>query len=253
MRLFPRLAIAVALIVVSSRGVSATEVAVLRNGFTIRHERHEQAGDMTRLYLTEAPGSYVDVPTNQVVGFEADDYVPPAQQVSETIPAPAPALGEVVRAAADRNKIDPALIMSVIRSESAFRTNAVSVKGARGLMQLMPQTALQLGVMNPLDPIANVEGGTLYLRQLLDRYNNDLVKALAAYNAGPERVDQYGGVPPYAETRAYVTEIVRDFNRQKLAERRVAAAPGIGQKGSPASKTDASSSRLPILPASGTE
>jgi soluble lytic murein transglycosylase-like protein len=252
MRLFPKLGIAVALIVVSGGGISATEVAVLRNGFTIRHERREQAGDMTRLYLAEAPGSYVDVPTDQVVGFEADDYLPPAQ-VLKVIPAPAPALGEVVRLAAGRNKIDPALIMSVIRTESAFRANAVSAKGARGLMQLMPQTALQLGVMNPLDPIANVEGGTLYLRQLLDRYNNDLVKALAAYNAGPERVDQYGGVPPYAETRAYVTEIVRDFNRQKLAERRVAAAPGIGQKGSPASKTDASSSRLPILPGSGTE
>jgi soluble lytic murein transglycosylase-like protein len=241
----------VALLVVTSGSVSATEVAVLRNGFTIRHERHEQAGDMTRLYLTEAPGSYVDVPTDQVVGFEADDYAPPAQ-VSEAIPASAPVLGEVVRAAADRNKIDPALIMSVIRSESAFRANAVSPKGARGLMQLMPQTASRLGVMNPLDPIANVEGGTLYLRQLLDRYNNDLVKALAAYNAGPGRVDQYGGLPPYAETRAYVTEIVRDFNRQKLAERRVPATPGVGRKG-PLTKTDARSSRLPILPASGAE
>jgi hypothetical protein len=252
MSLFLKLGIAVVLIVVSGGGISATEVAVLRNGFTIRHERREQAGDMTRLYLAEGPGSYVDVPTDQVVGFEADDYLPPAQ-VLKVIPAPAPALGEVVRVAAGRNKIDPALIMSVIRTESAFRANAVSAKGARGLMQLMPQTASQLGVMNPLDPIANVEGGTLYLRQLLDRYNNDLVKALAAYNAGPERVDQYGGVPPYAETRAYVTEIVRDFNRQKLAERRVLAAPGIGQKGSLTSKTDASSSKLPILPASGTE
>jgi len=242
----------VALLVVTSGSVSATEVAVLRNGFTIRHERHEQAGDMTRLYLTEAPGSYVDVPTDQVVGFEADDYVPPAQ-VSVAIPASAPALGEVVRVAADRNKIDPALIMSVIRSESAFRANAVSAKGARGLMQLMPQTASRLGVTNPLDPIANVEGGTLYLRQLLDRYNNDLVKALAAYNAGPGRVDQYGGLPPYAETRAYVTEIVRDFNRQKLAERRVPTAPGVGRKGPLTSKTDASGSRLPILPASGAE
>jgi hypothetical protein len=252
MKLFPKLGIAVALIVVSGGGVSATEVAVLRNGFTIRHERREQAGDVTRLYLAESPGSYVDVPTDQVVGFEADDYLPPAQ-APKVIPAPAPALGEVVRVAAGRNKIDPALIMSVIRSESAFRANAVSTKGARGLMQLMPQTASQLGVMNPLDPIANVEGGTLYLRQLLDRYNNDLVKALAAYNAGPGRVDQYGGVPPYAETQAYVTEIVRDFNRQKLAERRVPAAPGVGRKGSLTSKTDASSSRLPILPASGTE
>jgi soluble lytic murein transglycosylase-like protein len=94
---------------------------------------------------------------------------------------------------------------------------AVSPKGAQGLMQLMPKTASQLGVHNAFDPQANVEGGTRYLRELLERYNFDLVKALAAYNAGPHRVEQYGGVPPYYETKAYVARIVRDFNRRKLA------------------------------------
>ena len=89
-------------------------------------------------------------------------------------------------------------------------------------MQLMPKTASQLGVANPFDPQANVDGGTKYLRELIERYNFDLVKALAAYNAGPQRVEQYGGVPPYRETRAYVARIVRDFNKKKLAQQKLA-------------------------------
>jgi membrane-bound lytic murein transglycosylase MltF len=92
-------------------------------------------------------------------------------------------------------------------------------------MQLMPQTASQLGVANSFDPNANVEGGTRYLRELLEKYNFDVVKALAAYNAGPKRVDQYRGVPPYYETHAYIARIIRDFNRQKLAEN-----PALGRK-----------------------
>jgi len=110
----------------------------------------------------------------------------------------------------------------VIRAESGFNSKAVSRKGAVGLMQLMPGTASQLGVKNPFDPSANVEGGSRYLRDLLDRYNLDLVKALAAYNAGPQRVQQFGGVPPYYETQAYVARIIRDFNRQKQAEKKAA-------------------------------
>ncbi len=91
-------------------------------------------------------------------------------------------------------------------------------------MQLMPGTASKLGVSNAFDPSANVEGGTRYLTELLQRYNFDVIKALAAYNAGPLRVQQYGGVPPYHETRAYVARIVRDYNRKKIAQRKAAAA-----------------------------
>lgn len=90
-------------------------------------------------------------------------------------------------------------------------------------MQLMPQTASRLGVANSFDPKANVEGGTSYLRMLLERYNFDIIKALAAYNAGPQRVEQYRGVPPYHETQAYVARIIREFNRRKLAEQKAAA------------------------------
>jgi soluble lytic murein transglycosylase-like protein len=91
-------------------------------------------------------------------------------------------------------------------------------------MQLMPHTASQLGVHNAFDPSANVEGGTRYLRELLERYNFDLVKALAAYNAGPNRVERYRGVPPYYETRAYIARIIREYNRKKLAEQKAAAS-----------------------------
>ena len=133
-------------------------------------------------------------------------------------------LDEVVNSASGRYRLDPDLVNSVIKAESGFNVRAVSPKGAQGLMQLMPGTASQLGVPNAFDPQANVEGGTKYLRELLERYNFDLVKALAAYNAGPQRVEQFGGVPPYYETRAYVARVVRDFNKKKAASRKPAAA-----------------------------
>jgi soluble lytic murein transglycosylase-like protein len=226
---------------------AATDIAILRNGFTIRHESRAPLGESTRLFLTPDGASFVDVPTAEIVQIERDLTPPLAPPAAPETVATAPVLTaapatpmqansspvdvtQVVTDVSGRYRLDPDLVNSVIRAESGFKVHAVSPKGAQGLMQLMPGTALKLGVPNAFDPEANVDGGTRYLRELLERYNFDLIKALAAYNAGPHRVEQYGGVPPYRETRKYVASIVRDFNRKKLAQQKAAkTAPLKGQ------------------------
>jgi soluble lytic murein transglycosylase-like protein len=217
-----KLGFVAALVFLASLSASAANIAILRNGFAIRHERREARDTATRLYLDETPDNYIDVPTADIVRFEElDSYLPPV-----VTSAPATGLDSIVSAASKRNKLDPDLVNSLILVESGFDPNAVSPKGARGLMQLMPQTAARMGVQNAMDPAANVEGGTRYLGELVSRYHNDLSKALAAYNAGPDRVEQYHGVPPYPETQAYVSRIIRDFNRKKDAQRRQQPDPG---------------------------
>ena len=108
---------------------------------------------------------------------------------------------------AREHRLQPALVKAVIAAESNFDPDAVSHRGAQGLMQLMPETAAALGVADPLQPLENVRAGTLYLRLMIDRYG-DLERALAAYNAGPSAVDRYGGIPPYPETRDYVRRVL---------------------------------------------
>jgi len=223
------------LLVLGSVWSCAADMAVLRNGNSIRHERREVIGSVTRLYLGDGASGYIEIPSDQIERFEKDTSPAPAaspslvpqssfsaqSQTSFIQPAPVvdrQSLNLMVNGAGQRHQIDPDFINSVIRAESGFNTRAVSKKGARGLMQLMPQTASQLGVRNAFDANANVEGGTRYLRELLEKYNYDVPKALAAYNAGSSRVDQYHGVPPYFETRTYVASIIRDYNRKKLAE-----------------------------------
>lgn len=215
----------------------AGEVAVLKNGFSIKHERREVVGDITRLYVNADGSSFVDVPTAEIEHYEA---APEERATSSRPPVPAslpsnhgfPArpqsdLNSVVNEASGRYRLDPDLVNSVIKAESGFNAHAVSRKGAQGLMQLMPGTASQLGVGNSFNAQDNVEGGTKYLRALMEKYNFDMVRALAAYNAGPQRVEQFGGVPPYYETKAYVARVVKDFNRKKMAE---AAAKNRGTK-----------------------
>jgi soluble lytic murein transglycosylase-like protein len=201
----------------------AADSAILRNGFSIRHERRQVIGTVTRLYIDGDQSSFVDIPTAEIDHFESLPDAPTPASTPRSNPKPAATtshvfdLNQAVRDASGTYNLDPDLVTSVIRAESGFNVRAVSPKGAQGLMQLMPQTASSLGVRNALDPQSNVQGGTRYLRELLERYNFDLIKALAAYNAGPQRVEQYNGVPPYHETKAYVARIVRDFNKKKLA------------------------------------
>ncbi len=221
------------LLAVCALSCVASEVAVLKNGFSIKHERKQVLGDVTRLYVSADGSSFVDVPTEQIEHFEivpdeaSGSSQPPVTTRARTsgfLARPEVDLNQVVNDASGRYRLDPDLVNSVIKAESDFNAHAISRKGAQGLMQLMPQTASQLGVPNAFDPQANVEGGTKYLRELLEKYNFDLIKALAAYNAGPQRVERFGGVPPYYETRAYVARIVRDFNRKKAAQEKAAVA-----------------------------
>ncbi|MGA8142832.1 MAG: lytic transglycosylase domain-containing protein [Candidatus Acidiferrales bacterium] len=129
--------------------------------------------------------------------------IPSAQSVA----TPPDRLDRIVRDAAERHNMDPALVKAVISTESGWNPQAVSRKGAVGLMQLIPETAQRFGVGNPYDPAQNVEAGTTYLKALLDRYNGDLNKSLAAYNAGEHAVDRSGGVPAFRETWQYVQRV----------------------------------------------
>jgi hypothetical protein len=239
--------VCMAAVILLVRPAGAADLAILRNGFSIRHEHRQVIGGTTRLFLSADDSSFIDEPTEEISRYEKDLSLPAPADSSASIsassamakPTPVLALNDVVNTASANYHLDPDLVNSVIHAESGFNVHAVSPKGARGLMQLMPGTASQLGVADAFDPQANVEGGSRYLRELLERYNFDLVKALAAYNAGPERVEQYQGVPPFRETRAYVARIVHEYNKKKTAQEKeaklklkLASAPSRSQKAS---------------------
>ncbi len=189
----------------------------------MRLDHHEGESGIVRLYTTK--DSYCEMAASAVVGYEQDDYVPPPPA---PVIAPAPVVAAapavvpptdpktMVREAAVRHGLPPNFVESVARVESAMRPDAVSPKGAIGVMQLMPATARALDA-DPSDPAQNIEAGTRLLRELLLKYNNDAVKALAAYNAGEGAVDKYRGVPPYAETQSYVDKVIKRYQK---AERR---------------------------------
>ncbi len=144
-----------------------------------------------------APAGDSGQATSISLGFTQDDSVPETP------------FGELIFTAAERHDLNPALVAAIVRAESAFDERAVSIKGARGLMQLMPATAHRFGVSpaNLFNPEANIEAGTTYLAWLIDRYGDDLPRILAAYNAGEANVKRYGGVPPFRETRTYIRRI----------------------------------------------
>jgi soluble lytic murein transglycosylase-like protein len=140
----------------------------------------------------------------------------PAAQQGRAMRLPSPAVAQAIEAASARHRVDPKLAEAVAWRESGFNTAALSPKGAQGVMQLMPATAAALGV-DAGDPLANIEGGVDYLSRLIRRYGGDLTRTLAAYNAGPGAVERYRGVPPYAETIAYVNAVLGRLNQNGAA------------------------------------
>ena len=125
----------------------------------------------------------------------------------------------IIQQASRRFNVDPLLVRAVIKAESDFDHRAVSKKGAQGLMQLMPQTATKMKVGNPFNPEENIFGGTRYLSLLLERFNNDESLALAAYNAGPEKVKDYQGIPPYPETKSFVRKVLAYYERLRSGKK----------------------------------
>jgi soluble lytic murein transglycosylase-like protein len=204
------------------------EHVTLKNGFELDCVRREPVGDKVRLYFagqnadTEA-SNYLEVAADSVVRVETVADVPESpgtRNVSEidaaSLMTPTKLeMHAMLAQAGAAHHIDEDLLASVVREESAGQVRAVSRTGARGLMQLMPGTASELGVEDSFKADQNIAGGTAYLDALLTRYHDNVAFALAAYNAGPGAVDRYHGVPPYRETRMYVARVIREFNRRK--------------------------------------
>jgi hypothetical protein len=211
------------LLAAAARPLHAAEHVTLRNGFDLICDHREIAGDRVRLYMTATGPDFTEVSSTDVVSSEFVELpvarAPSAAPVTATpdvMPTPAE-IHEMAAKAGAAHDLDVELLASVIRAESNGNVHAVSRAGARGLMQLMPDTASKLGVTDSFRADQNINGGTAYLNALLLRYHDNLALALAAYNAGPAAVDKYHGIPPYRETRLYVARIIHDFNRRKLA------------------------------------
>jgi hypothetical protein len=204
--LFPAFAVLVLLLATAT--AARADYVVLRNGARLDVTGYEILPDR---YILHLKGGVAEVPLSDIVAIEPEEIFDPIEEpLSDKTP-----FEKVIRSAAKRYGMDADLIHCVIAVESNFNPKALSPKKASGLMQLLPQTAALYGVKNIFDPEENVNAGTRYLKDLLDKYH-DLTLALAAYNAGPERVDQYGRrVPPYLETMKYVQRIAKSYAKLK--------------------------------------
>jgi soluble lytic murein transglycosylase-like protein len=180
------------------------EIALLTNGQTFKIDgRRTENG---QVWLVLRGGGEVGVSVAELRGVVPDEIIDEVTAATEPS-----ALQKLASEAALRHGLDPGLVLAVAAVESGLRPEAVSPKGAQGLMQLMPTTARELGVRNPFDPAANLDGGSRYLKDLIHRYDGDLTKALAAYNAGAGAVERHKGVPPYRETRDYVKKVLQRY------------------------------------------
>jgi soluble lytic murein transglycosylase-like protein len=199
-----------ALALIFARPASA-DLVHLTNGRVVSVDSWELRGDTAVLKLRD--GGEMEAPASQVAEVLPDEYVrikPRAEGAPAAAVAPLPAddLHAMVSALATRYHVDVKLANAVVTVESDFKPHAVSPKGAKGLMQLMPSVAELYSVSDPFNPVENVEAGLRHLRGLLDRFHDDVATALAAYNAGVFAVAKYGGIPPYPETQSYVRRIL---------------------------------------------
>ncbi len=198
----------------------AGEFVVLSNGFRIHADSHTANGSVIRLQTSQG---VIEIQASTVAAFEQEDDTAPAFTPAAVAPAPAAAPPitltpqELVTRAALHAGLPPAIVRSIARAESGYREDAVSPKGAIGIMQLMPKTAAELDA-DPRDPQQNAEAGARYLRDLLQKYENDphqVSKAIAAYNAGAAAVDKYHGIPPYPETIQYVNRVLKQYEKEQ--------------------------------------
>ena len=193
------------------------EYVLLKSGQRLVVTGYQLVGDT---YKFQIAGGSTEIPASEVIAIEPEEvfHAAPRNTLVDTPYA------SFIVAASKHHGVDADLIVSVITAESKFNPKAISRKNARGLMQLLPETAARLGVKNIFDPEQNIEAGTRYLRELLDRYNNDLTLTLAAYNAGPQRVELYKSVPPYRETLSYVRRVQQTYKARKSGAPSQAAA-----------------------------
>ena len=204
-----------AILALTAFSVSArAEYIVLQSGQRIHVTGYERVGDTLRLTMN---GGTMEIAADSLVRVDPEDTFQPVKAKLLDVP-----YADLISASALAHGVAPELVASVIAVESNFNPNAVSWRYARGLMQLMPQTAARFGVTKIFDPQQNIEAGTRYLKELLVRYNGDLSLTLAAYNAGPDRVEQYRAVPPYRETRDYVRRVTEKFRNTYRAANQIA-------------------------------
>jgi hypothetical protein len=201
----------------------AAELVNLSDGYVQRCDHHALVDGRIRVYLSAGEDNYIDYKLVQVASIEtipdplpAVSSVPVTGTQTHTALTPGDLREMLTKAGADHN-LDVDLLASVVKAESDGNARATSRAGAQGLMQLMPGTAAGLGIKDSFQPDENVRGGSTYLDALLTKYHDNLALALAAYNAGPEAVDKFHGIPPYHETQAYVAYVIHEFNRRVLA------------------------------------
>lgn len=186
------------------------DYAVLKSGARLHITGYELVGD--HIVLTVEGGS-VQIAADELVTVEPEtQFTPIVVKADSNAP-----YGDLIRAASQKHGVDENLITHVIAVESNFNPKAVSRKQAQGLMQLLPTTAAKYSVANVFDPAQNIDAGTRYLKDLLEKYSGDVKLALAAYNAGPDMVTRYGGIPPFPETQKYVRAITDKLSKDKPA------------------------------------